>query len=99
MTVFRGGNLGEPHTYRPPGQAKRDPGTITTGRCCCGKVWPQHLKPPATWLWVPAQGRDHSGDYSAGCSTAAFFGAIQKAAGRSNRKLERSASARRQITR
>ena len=37
--------------------------------------------------------------YSAGCNTGAgFFGAIQKASGRSNRKLARSISASRQIT-
>ncbi len=36
--------------------------------------------------------------YSAGCSVGrAFFGAIQNAAGRSNRKSARSASAARQI--
>src|SRR5215207_10624104 len=37
--------------------------------------------------------------YSAGCNAGrAFFGAIQKASGRSNRKSARSASASRQIT-
>ena len=40
----------------------------------------------------------HQGSYSAACNAGrAFFGAIQNAAGRSNRKLAPTASAPRQI--
>src|SRR5205814_7368849 len=37
-----------------PGQAKRDPGTITTGLSCCAKVIEQRLSNDRHGVWVPA---------------------------------------------
>jgi hypothetical protein len=46
--------LPQPPSSRTSEQSERDPGPITTGRCCCEERRPIVLNKNGRWLWVPA---------------------------------------------